>query len=755
MLSHSQLKGYELMPLKYRFLRLRTALICALLVLFCLNLQAQEKSREDAAQSGAENPQTDVVKNKENETQSGVPETQKEAQAPQSESAKNETAPKSASESKTPDAVLENLEATAYAFSTQPLDTPTNSTFIDRSQIEKSAATGLLQLIQKEGNIMVRSVTGNSTSGDLSMRGFGEGSQSRILVMVDGQRMNPADMGSINWAQIPLGYVDSVEILRGAHSAEYGNNAVAGVIKIKTLKGSDLNQVYANALFGSYGYMGYNLSAIGRYQDFYGTFNANYMSDDGYRANSSSWAEGGSASVGYDISDHTIIELGANISRSYQQYPGPLPYDHLNQTALTDPRASLQNDAGGTTDGGLFTLELKNTGNSGLFDLQSGANMKSVDWSLNGAYSKNDQWTATLLPQYEFFVGDKSSATVGLDYSFDNVDSHRYLDPDYQNNYANADMQRNNFAPYAQAELSVSDDLILSMAGRIEASNFDAYSIEYDPITVPKYIYIRGVKYPNPYPLTVLEEGSYNKWLYGPAANFGASYALTQESSLFFRFDQLYRYPTTDEIFSYEGYPMAKIFQDDLKPETGQNYEVGYKLIKQEWSFTANGFMQFLKNEIAYDNTQNLNVNLDPTMRCGADFELAYDAKFWGASAMTSIVQAEFADGPYEGNTVPLVPETNSTFALYVKPLDFLKLTARANYVGAQYQGNDYENLQLQIPDYATFDFQADVRFCKYAYGFIALENAFDKRYLSAAWTGSGAYPGLGRMLKIGITIKY
>ena len=66
------------------------------------------------------------------------------------------------------------------------------------------------------------------------MGGFGENAQLRTLVLVDGHRVNAIDMSKINWYSIPLGLVESIEVIRGGQSGTYGNHAVGGVIKINT-----------------------------------------------------------------------------------------------------------------------------------------------------------------------------------------------------------------------------------------------------------------------------------------------------------------------------------------------------------------------------------------------------------------------------------------------------------------------------------------------------------------------------------------
>ena len=149
-----------------------------------------------------------------------------------------------------------------------------------------------------------------------------------------------------------------------------------------------------------------------------------------------------------------------------------------------------------------------------------------------------------------------------------------------------------------------------------------------------------------------------------------------------------------------------------------------------------------------------MNVNLSPTQRIGCDLELAYDTKYWGASAMFSAVQARFDGGVYDGKDVPLAPNYYGNVCAYVSPFEWVRLSGRVTFISSQYVGSDFSNSGSRIPAYALLDFQANFRFCDYGSIFLAIENALDKKYISCAY-GTGYYPGTGRMLKAGVTIRF
>ena len=91
--------------------------------------------------------------------------------------------------------------------------------------------------------------------GQLDIRGasgFNWSAGSRVLLLVDGHPMISGDAGSINWDIIPVDQVERVEILKGAGSALYGSNAMAGVVNIITKQPSPVPKTAVKAYWGVY-----------------------------------------------------------------------------------------------------------------------------------------------------------------------------------------------------------------------------------------------------------------------------------------------------------------------------------------------------------------------------------------------------------------------------------------------------------------------------------------------------------------------
>ncbi len=666
-------------------------------------------------------------------------------------------------DSKEVEGVLEEFVVTAYRFDALPLDSPVNSTFISSDKLDSSPYSNVAEAIKKFGNINFRSVTGSDASGDLSMRGFGENSQTRILVMVDGQKINRADMGAINWLQIPLSDVESIEILRGPQSALYGSSAEAGVIKITTRRSKENGFNYsAQAYYGSWNTYNLAFRASGRQDENFFSLDLNTLSSDGWRENSAARASSANLSLGWDINSKNTLIVTGNYTDSRTEFPGPLTWEQY----VEDARQSDGKGAYSDSKDGVYTATLKNESASGEGEIGLGWNFRDIFWTLGGR-SKNFQWTGTVTPRYKFDVGESAHVLVGFDGTLDDIDYKGYYrQTRYYQRMADAD--RYSLSPYFGGDLKLGEKLIFNAVGRFESSRLHVNNTEYLPNTIEpeRVVVIGGKEYriPNPdYPPQIDPANSfdnsitYNGW----SANFGATYLLSDAVSLFFKFDQIYHYPTTDEVASYQGGGLPVPFNFNLKPEQGQNYELGAKAAFEKWTFTASVYLMELIDEIAYyeyvDSSGGVsytNTNLPPTRRFGTDIEARYDDERWGVGAMFSAVRAEFDGGKWSGKSVPLAPDFYGNLSAYFKPLEWITLSARATFISEQYVGSDYANSVPKLPAYVLVDFQATFDFCRYGNFFLAIENAFDKRYVSCAWM-SGYYPGAGRMLKAGVNLKF
>lgn len=91
----------------------------------------------------------------------------------------------------------------------------------------------------------------NSVEGTVNLRGY---NSKNILVLVDGQQMNTAWNGDVDWNMIPVENIRKIEVVSGGQSALYGGRAVGGVINIMT-KSEKRDGVHGSVVvsYGSHG----------------------------------------------------------------------------------------------------------------------------------------------------------------------------------------------------------------------------------------------------------------------------------------------------------------------------------------------------------------------------------------------------------------------------------------------------------------------------------------------------------------------
>lgn len=211
--------------------------------------------------------------------------------------------------------------------SEQPLgDLVADVTVLDRTEIERSGATALPDLLARLPGIEMVRNGGPGTTSTLYLRG----AESRFTaVYVDGVRVDSQSTGGAPWEALTLAQIDRVEILRGPAGAVYGSDALGGVIQIFTRKGQGPWRPYAAVGLGSYGKRTWEAGfsgaqgrldyALGLAREASSGFNARttagYNGDDDGYANESL-----SGRLGWQLDPRHRLELTALSSAMDAQY---------------------------------------------------------------------------------------------------------------------------------------------------------------------------------------------------------------------------------------------------------------------------------------------------------------------------------------------------------------------------------------------------------------------------------------------------
>jgi iron complex outermembrane receptor protein len=115
------------------------------------------------------------------------------------------------------------------------------TSIVTSEQIKSMGATELHEVMETVPGIHA-SLQTSTYDYSYSLRGIRNATNSEMLMMVNGTRINNPFRGStMSHFELPLEAVARVEVIRGPGSALYGADAFAGVINIVTKKAKDIN----------------------------------------------------------------------------------------------------------------------------------------------------------------------------------------------------------------------------------------------------------------------------------------------------------------------------------------------------------------------------------------------------------------------------------------------------------------------------------------------------------------------------------
>lgn len=623
---------------------------------------------------------------------------------------------------------------------------PANVTVLDSQDIAESDAATLVDVLQNMDGLYFRSSSGNAAQAEISMRGFGENSHGRVLVLLDGRRLNNPDMASINWAQIPLNNVERIEILRGGQSALYGDNAVGGVVNIITKKGTPQPELSAGVQAGSYGLNVERAAGSGSTGPLNYSANIERNQADGYRDRSAYMTWGGGASLGYDLNARNNVTLQVDYDTINYQLPG-----YLTRAQMDDnPRQSLMPNDQASSDVGNMDLSLKSLWSDDLrldMDLVGGRKKMISDMASWFSYSDVDitDWGATPRLTWSRDLFDHGNKVlVGFDGYADRLDSKRYADLARQFEMATAQIDKYTLGVYARDEFAVCKPLLFGVGARHEQARYNADVKTNSSAVVDDYTTHKV-----------------------NAVDASLTYVFPNKSKVFTRAGTVYRFPFVDEQISYIGYGADQMYAD-LSPEKGQNYEAGADIVLLKGLDAGMTLFRLdMQDEIAYDAVTMSNKNLDNTRRQGLESYATWqwlNLMRWNVNY--TLTDAKFSAGANDGNRVPLVPQQKASLGgRFYLPLD-LALDGVATYVGEQRLGGDYSNTNDKLDAYTLVDLALRYTPAKPAWlgfeAFVGIDNVFDKQYASVGYVGwvDGAlssvyYPSPGRTYKAGLSCRF
>ncbi|HEY6864431.1 MAG TPA: TonB-dependent receptor [Burkholderiales bacterium] len=622
---------------------------------------------------------------------------------------------------------------TAQRFPERRLDAPVGMTVITAEEIARDTARTVPEVLSHLGGLQVRNSSGTPDQ-QIDLRGFGVTGDQNTLIMLDGVRLNEAELSSAKLSAIPLQSIERIEILRGSGAVLYGDNAVGGTINIVTRgpKPGRTGDVLVGA--GSYGTYDARAStnvATGRSGI---TASAEHLESDNYRANNRLRQDSmtGDWRLG-DERGNVGLKFGADTQRL--QLPGALSEAQI----ATDPRAASTPNNWSAREGAFAILSLARP-------------LGNADFGADLAYREKES-TA-------FFAGTGGSPATYQDTRTRNLGfSPRVRAPFRLGGIENVLVAGFDWSGW---------DFDRRFASSVDALGGPDFGTGGSQQSAGTYVQYSGRLAQG----TKLTAGAREQRVVdrqvplgfpGPeqrvvhtmdAGEVGLEQALAERFTLFGKYGKSFRIATVDENgFTLTGEP--------LKPQTARSKEAGVEYRRSDTRLRLSAYRIDLDNEIHFNPLAappfGANVNLPPTRRQGAELfasgrlvpALEVSGNFIAQSARFRT--GDFGGADLAGNQVPLVPRRLATLRAAWQPAPGTVATVSTRYVGRQRYDNDQANLFREMPSYSVTDLKIAHRRGRATWG-LALNNVFGKRYYSYAIVDSptapttfNAYPEAGR----------
>ena len=582
---------------------------------------------------------------------------------------------------------------------------PATVSVITAKDIAASNATTVPDVLRLLPGVIVRDIYGNGNDQSIDMGGFGETATQNVAIVLNGRRINSIDMGTINWARIPVENIERIEVLDGSGAVLYGDNAMGGVINIITKEATEEGIQYkVNFVTGSYDTL--RGSALVDFVSGPLSINSGitHNETDGYRDHSDSSRDAFFMNLRFDPSSTTSIFSEISLSKSDYQFPGSLSQVQM-VADRTQMSPSYTGSEGADNKGMMFIggveQELGGLG-SFRFELSYDQQESESFIFVNMTY---DVKTLGITPKYvlDHKLGSLDNRiTLGLD----------YYDTDYENWVSftdQNDIKKKTIAGYIQDEMQIYDSLMMNIGFRYEKVEFE---------------------------LNRNATGN-SKDEDETACNLGLSYAWSLGSKVYAKTYSSYRYPVVDEYMDV----LFGTVNTTLKPQSSRGYEVGgnWMVINNlEINFRASTFD--VDDEIIFDSATFTNVNIDTSHE---EFDLGFKFQPIGNVSLiggVSYFNVKFAGGVNDGNRLPLVPEWQGNVGLSVKPMPKLNAKLQYNYVGGRYFGSDGGNQAGEMEDYDTVDLFVNYKLNTNITFIAEAKNLFSEKYSEYAY----AYNWLG-----------
>lgn len=602
--------------------------------------------------------------------------------------------------------------------------TPASVKVIDRKQIEASGASALVDVLRGQAGLQIRDTLGDGNRVGVSLRGFGENAANNTLVLVDGRRLNNPSLQGPDLNSVPLANIERIEILRGAGTVLYGDQAVGGVINIITRQPKD-NEAYVESSIGSHdleAYRGHVYQQLGAGFSAYASGEA--RNSDGYRDHNNASYDDAFLRLRHD-------HEGGHALYEYQSIDDELKFPgYLTEPERrADRKASYVANDNGWNDSNtqVHRLALQQSLNDWL---TADLDYSHRDSDGKGAYGA---WLFTEGTRVETFSPRLSGH---FDSSLGRSDwllGHDHTQSDYEYS-TNTQFRQTMRDWYGQLTQPLSHSVSLTAGYRsseAEDRNKGLNKTHTD------------------------REGS---------SSLGLNWQVDGQLRAFIKREDVLRWANVNEnAWTSNGVNF-------LKPQTGASWEGGLEWQDGVQRYQATLYRLDLTDELMYDplapnskswNGRGANINLDKTRRDGllleAERQLTQRISVGGQYSFTD---SEYRDGNYQGNEVPWVSRHSASAHVSYLIFPGLKGYLESEYTGARYLSSDNAQAMPREGGYTLFNAALSYDYQQFT-SKLRVNNLTGKRYDSFAtyanWVpgSKGLYPAAEEDVQLSVGYRF
>lgn len=633
-----------------------------------------------------------------------------------------------ASENETP--LMDKVIVTASRQEEKIATVPTNVTVISAQEIKNSPAQTVPELLRTTAGIVVNDITGNGRNITVDLRGFGETASLNTLLLIDGRRINQADLSGVDWTLIPKDRIQQIEIVHGGRgSVLYGDNAAGGVINIITKKGEGL--LFSGELAGgSYDSLQTRLAVSGSTGSLSYALSGNYRTSDGYRDNSETDAKDIGLNLEYFVSDRFNIALSGGYHDDDTNLPGVLYLSDLDK-GVSRTSSTSPDDFSDTKDSYLQIAPEFFFTETSYFKLEASAREKknnAFSSFSSGTYDASTKIdTVAASPQIvinEQLFGRASKLITGFDYikNKENLDNESIFFGSAST--ASYDLSKEDFGFYGNAEVPATDNILVSGGYRYDRAKFESSATGVaDSVTLDENVY-----------------------------NGGLTYLFSDKGSIYISYAKSFRYPVLDEMFSF----FTNTFDANLGPQTTDDYEIGTRIEIATVNLGVNLFRLDTDNEIFYNPSSFANQNLeDKTIRQGVELTVSKRFSKVLLNGGYTFRDTKIDGGIYDGNEIPNVPRHQFTIGAEAEVYKNVQLNMDGSYIGERPFISDFANAVDYQEGYFFLNAKLAYNFEKWS-TYIIVNNLFDEEYSEYGGVNylgePGIYPAPGINFFVGVT---